>query len=304
MYFRLRVRYQVERWLAFTAAEARQKGMFLHRMLDVELRRALADVVVNRGVQTVVAICIVPPPDVQSSYDAGETFEFDVNVFSGTQEALAVMVSALFGLERMGREASQSRMRLSRISAVMPCHLPRPLYDADEAHGFIDLDVPALSADDLCVPIDDTTDALVLETVTPLIITTPAKRRLNLQTEAPKLGRLVRGIMRRCREYWPDALCALTRQMPREELEALADKLDRSADAISHETAHAPSLQYKSSKHDNPLQLEGYVGRIIVHRDWQALLPVLRVGSWMQAGQKTTMGFGVYRLTITSPIMQ
>ena len=341
MFFRLRARYLVDKRLAFSAAEAPQKGLFLHRMLDVELRRANLDKVapnghgncaapdneirhdrfphpshppegegdkvslrefhyVRRG-QSVYSIAIVPPLDDRSSYATGESFEFDINVFTGTQDGLAVMTMALFNLERMGRETAQPRLQLTRLSAITTGRLPVALYDADSCPDFLEPDIPAVDADALCAPIAVSSEALLLETVTPIIITSPAKRHLKLEAQAPKLGRLVRAILRRCDDCWPDALAALTRQTSRDALEAHADNLDRSAGAILNEPFPAASFWYGSSTHPEPLRFSGYTGRIVMNRDWQPLLPVLRVGSWLQVGQKTALGFGVYRLGSAAP---
>ena len=303
MFFRLRARYLVANRLTLGATEARQKGLFLHKMLDVELRRAHAgEDVSSDSDQSVPMIAIAPPQDERSSYAEGESFEFDINVFAWTADALAVVAMALSRLAGSGGKRVEPMLQLIRLSAVTPGRLPLTLYDADSQPDFLELDTPAIDVDALCAPIAVAQGALSLDTVTPLIITSSTKRRLGLNADAPKLGRLVRAVLRRCNDCWPEALVALTRQTKRDALEAHADGLDRNKGAVLEEPSPADALRYRSSTHATPLRFAGYTGRIVVNDGWQPLLPVLRVGSWTQVGQKTALGFGVYRLSMIAPI--
>lgn len=295
MYFRLRARYEAEKRLGFSESEAGQKGLYLHRMLDVDLRRFNREATGDGGVQPVLGYGIVPMADQRKSYPAGGTFEFDVNVFAANHDAMQVTVAAMSGFALMGKDPAQARLRLTRISAIRPGHLPAVLYDIEDSHGFIEPDDLEIGPDELCEPIPEACGALVLETVTPIAVKDKA-------TKIPKLGWLVRSILRQCEGCWPDALPALTRHVSRDTLEAHADKLERSAGMVANELSRiAQPFSYKSMK--SGFVVYGYAGRITLNRDWQPLLPLLRVGSWIQTGGRSAFGFGVYHLHIAEPIM-
>ena len=303
MFFRLAARYLVGKKLAFAASEARQKGLVLHRMLDVELRRAYTAVDASRmRDHTLPVIAIAPPQDERLSYEVGESFEFNINVFTEKPEALSYVCVALTRLERDRGQGAEPALRLTRLSSVKPGRPPLTLHDSTSQSTFPSLETQAIDVDSLCAPVIIVQGALSLDTVTPLIITSSAKRRLGFNGEAPKLGRLVRAVLRRCDDCWPEALVALTRTMSREAMEAHADGLDRRAGAVFNEPSPREALSYGSSTHAKPLWLHGYTGRLVVEADWMSLLPVLRVGSWTQVGQKTALGFGVYRLSMIAPI--
>lgn len=300
MYFRLRVRYQINSRLFFSAAEALHKGFFLHRMLDVELRRAQKTVCGDKS--AVQSIGIVPPGDKRPCYEAGEWLEFDINVFASTAYAPEIITMALFNMEHMGKQSSHPRLKLIRLSSVIPGQIPVVQYDENSYFNFLEADFPMVNADLLCFAAAAAgSTPLLLDTITPVIITSSTKRQLQLDSHPPKIGRLVRAILRRCTDYWPEALAAITRHTSRDALEAHADNLDRSVGAVLHAPSFAEPRNYRSSNHATPMKIDGYHGQVLLNGDWQPLLPILRVGSWIQIGQKTALGFGAYQLATATP---
>ncbi len=134
---------------------------------------------------------------------------------------------------------------------------------------------------------------VTLDWLTPLTLASEGHRRAGVADAAPTLLRLVRSLVRRIQALEP-ALATFLGLGSSVWIEA--EESIRHAPAEVHTLESVP-WQYGSRTKESPILLNGLIGQITYRGSIPApIMALLHWGSWFGAGQRTTLGHGMYSI--------
>lgn len=135
--------------------------------------------------------------------------------------------------------------------------------------------------------------AIRLHWLTPLLLDSPAQRRLGLHQAPPSLLRVVRSLVRRIDELEPGLALQLGL---RDAAWTCAEESIRGVSAVAVDWQPVV-WRYGSRTKEAPVQFSGQLGRI----DYSGEIPsaihaLLHWGTWFGVGQRTALGQGFYQI--------
>jgi hypothetical protein len=253
----------------------------------------------NHGLQAFSEIpppyVIEPPPLGSKDYQPGDTLSFSMVLIGRAIQQLPLIIHAWQRALARGLGKLQSRARLIDVSLVLNQSLTEAgkqvvIYTAQEGTSVINHD-HLIHKDPFDYPAA-ATQSLTLNVKTPLRIQKKGQTLSHDMTGRDFIMSLVR------RYYLLEEFHTAHYQAP--DFSALAEL----ARAVTCETRFrwCDWARY-SNRQQQKMVLGGVLGEIKLTEQLQPFLPVIQIGQWLHAGNKTTFGMGQYTIeTINSEV--
>jgi hypothetical protein len=272
----------------FTVAESTFKGGMFHGMIEstwAERSPAIYQLLKN---DRVPLYAVRPPIDALNSYRKGAEVHFWIVLYGAACRSWVDALSPLLEPEALRLGRSRVAIEVSRVDAVHPARIPTVIYHG--SNGMIDAPIPVTPASDDWRTLHD----LSLKLVTPLLITSTAKRKLGLIDHSVGLYRWVRSLRERLLRLEPDLAPSF---------EFGSDKWVSAEHALKLAHATESSLRhvewrYVPRNNTRPVMLDGVIGTIRFKYAFPPpVVALLKLGQWLGIGQGNTMGRGWYWVT-------
>lgn len=183
----------------------------------------------------------------------------------------------------------RSPLRVLQIDSLHPNRIGTPIYRLDDDHiddGVLPID--ALVSDGLDA------DSVKLQLLTPVSISSPAKRTQGLDATPVSLARWVKALRLRLSELEP----RFAEQFEFQGTAWLTQEHALRDVAVTQAEIRLQNWTYGSRTKTNLINLHGQVGTMrFKGRIAPRVLALLELGQWLGVGQRTTLGHGWYRLT-------
>lgn len=264
-------------------------GAFWHSVLGMGLKRRFPEVYEilwkSQGTQS---YAIQAPMTMGAHVQRGEILSFDLTLFGdATRFAFHCMETihdvALLGLGSKTFKGERGTATLVAVESVTPFGIAGVFR---EGEGFLEPPVPFPSGDILSISKGVKTNRINLLCETPLHLKTDN----HICMVSPEFSIIVKRLLGRMNQFIPMPFTM--------EKKILLDKSMEVSQGY-HDIIWF-DLHRWSSRQEKDLMHGGIVGTLEYIGDLTPFLPWLSMGQWLQIGNKTTFGLGVYRLAVES----
>lgn len=220
---------------------------------------------------------IEPPPLGSKDYQPGETLSFSMVLIGQAIEQLPLVIAAWQHALANGMGRTRSKAKLIDVTQETAEH-SQVIYSSDNSTAII-------APQPLTLPAITDTDSLLIRAKTPLRIQKQGKILSHDMTGRDFIMSLVR------RYYLLKEFHTEHYQTPD------FSELAKLAQAISCET-HFKWCDWArySNRQQQKMVLGGVLGEIKLTGPLQPFLPIIQIGQWFHAGNKTTFGMGLYSI--------
>lgn len=278
--------------VVFTEQEQVFKGGMLHGLFETALLRyspALYSQLSDKTSGVRARYALFPPLDQRRRYEPGDEFRFGVVLFGSAARAWRAVLAALIAENVLKLGAQRQLVTVVRVDSLHPARLPLRIYDLEDAalEGHPDqVEIPARTG----AP----AKSLRLRFLTPVTVSTPAKRALGLEAVPLTLHQCVKVLRNRLSALEPDIAADFNFRS-----NAWISVEHQLRDvAIAQADVQPQEWIYGSSTKKRPIRLRGQIGEIEYAGHIPApVLDLLELGQWLGIGQRTTLGQGWYCLT-------
>lgn len=277
--------------VVFTEQEQVFKGGMLHGLFETALLKyspALYSQLSDKASGVRARYALFPPLDQRQQCEPGDELRFGVVLFGSAARAWRAVLAALIAGDVLRLGAQRQPVTVIRVDSIHPARLPLRIYDPEDTtlEGHPDpIEIPART--------DAPAESVRLRFLTPVTISTPAKRALGLEAVPLTLHQCTKVLRNRLSALEPDIAADFDFRS-----NAWISMEHRLRDvAIARAAVQLQEWIYGSSTKKNQIRFRGQIGEIeYAGRIPAAVIGLLELGQWLGIGQRTTLGQGWYRL--------